>query len=47
MPHGYNGAMTNPKTTEAGPKPVTIVADSREARSGIASRLAKIPGVTL
>ena len=47
MPHGYNGAMTNPKTTETGPKPVTIVADSREARSGIASRLAKIPGVTL
>ena len=39
--------MTNPNTTEAGAKPVTIVADSREARSGIATRLAKIPGVTL
>lgn len=39
--------MTNPNITEAGPKPVIIVADSREARSGIAEKLAKIPGVTL
>lgn len=45
--HGYNGAMPNTNITEAGPKPVTIVADSREARSGIAEKLAKIPGVTL
>lgn len=28
-------------------KPVTIVADSRETRSGIATKLARIPGVTV
>ena len=28
-------------------KPVTIVADSRETRSGIATKLARIPGVTI
>ena len=28
-------------------KPVSIVADSRESRSGIAKALAKIPGVTV
>ena len=41
--------MTKPTNSaaEAGPKPVSIVADSRESRSGIATRLAKIPGVTL
>lgn len=38
--------LTN-SAAEAGPKPVTIVADSRETRSGIAMKLARIPGVTL
>lgn len=45
----YNGIMSKPTNSpsETVPKPVTIVADSRESRSGIALRLAKIPGVTL
>lgn len=36
-----------PVNTNVGHKPVTIVADSRETRAGIASKLLKIPGVTL
>lgn len=43
----YNGPMTTTTTTEAGAKPVSIIADSRESRSGIADKLSKLPAVTV
>lgn len=39
--------MTNTHKDEEGVKPVTIIADSRESRAGIATKLARIPGVTV
>jgi len=39
--------MTKTNQAETAAKPVTIIADSRESRAGIAAKLARIPGVTV